>query len=186
MPAVPICGLPRKIRHNTVYYRNRAARLGALKLTFADAPALPAAFETLVRQHTDRWNLSGEPGVLADPRVLAWHREALPLLHAAGLLHLCTLRLDDEVLGVIYSLVDPPDRPNRTQYVYITTYSPAHADLSPGTLLLALAIDHATSEGIRTIDMLRGDEPYKRIWHFSPFATHGYTLAHPARTAAAA
>jgi CelD/BcsL family acetyltransferase involved in cellulose biosynthesis len=186
MPAAPISGLPSKIRRNAMYYRNRAARLGTLELTFAATPTLSTAFESLVRLHTDRWNQNGQPGVLADPGVLAWHREALPRLHEAGLLRLCTLRLDDEVLAVLYSLVDPPGRPDRTQYFYITAYSTAHADLRPGTLLLALAIDHAANEGIRTIDMLRGDEPYKRIWHLSPAASHGYTLAHPARAAAAA
>jgi CelD/BcsL family acetyltransferase involved in cellulose biosynthesis len=96
------------------------------------------------------------------------------------------VRLNGEVLAVLYSLVDPPGHVDRTQYFYITAYSPAHAELRPGTLLLALAIDHAANEGISTIDMLRGDEPYKRIWHLSCVATHGYTLAHPAHAAAAA
>jgi CelD/BcsL family acetyltransferase involved in cellulose biosynthesis len=186
MAAVPMSQLPAKIRRNAMYYRNRAARQGTLELTVADTAMLPGAFDSLVSLHTERWRQAGEPGVLTDPRVLAWHREALPLLQAAGLLRLCMLRLNGEVLGVLYSLVDPPGRPDRTQYFYITAYSPAHADLRPGTLLLALAIEQAAGEGVRTIDMLRGDEAYKRIWHLEPVATHGFTLPHPARTAAAA
>lgn len=185
MPAVPMADLPYKIRRNAMYYRNRAARQRSLELTFAEAHRLPTAFDDLIRLHTERWNQSGQPGVLADPRVLAWHREALPLLDQAGLLRLWTLELDGELLGIIYSLVDPPSRADRTQYFYITAYSTAHADLRPGTVLLALAIEQAAQQGIATIDMLRGDEAYKRIWHLEPTATYGYTLRRPARAAAA-
>ena len=185
MPAVAMAELPFKIRRNAMYYRNRAVRQGTLELSFAEAQHLPAAFDDLVRLHTQRWNQSGEPGVLADPRVLAWHQQALPLLDEAGLLRLCTLRLDREVLGVIYSLVDPPGRADRTQYFYITAYSTAHADLRPGTVLLALAIDEAAQQGIATIDMLRGDEAYKRLWHLESTAMLGYTLRRQAHAAAA-
>jgi len=40
-----------------------------------------------------------------------------------------------------------------------------HSDLRPGTVLIALATEHAAREGVRTIDMLRGDEGYKKFWH---------------------
>src|SRR5439155_12718303 len=137
------------------------------------AAGLAAACDTLVRLHTDRWQQAGEPGVLADSRVTAWHREAMPLLHAAGLLRLSTLRLNDEVLGVLYALADPPGRPERTEYFYLTAYSTERADLRPGTVLLALAIEEAARDGIVRIDMLRGDEPYNRIWHLEPAPTQG-------------
>lgn len=192
MPAVTMSELPVKIRRNAMYYRNRAARQGTLELVVADTNTQASSFDDLVRLHTDRWQRAGQAGIFSDERVIAWHREALPLLDEAGLLRIVSLRLNGEVLGVVYSLADPPDRadsrqrPARTQYFYITAYSPEHADLRPGTVLLALAIEQAAHEGVDTIDMLRGDEAYKRIWHLEPVATYGYTLPHPARTAAAA
>jgi len=176
MPAVPLERLPQKIRRNAMYYRNRAARLGALELRIADASTWSCEFEELYRLHTARWQQAGEPGVLADPRVPAWHREALPLLERAGLLRLVSLKLNGETLGVLYSLIDPPFRRERTQYFYLTAYAPQHAELRPGTLLLAAAIDHAAREGVGTIDMLRGDEPYKRLWHLDRRATRGFAL----------
>ncbi|HZP06166.1 MAG TPA: GNAT family N-acetyltransferase [Terracidiphilus sp.] len=176
MAAVPIAALPQKIRRNAMYYRNRARRQGSLELTVADASSWAESFDALVRLHTERWGQNGENGVLADPRVLAWHREVLPLLEQNGCLRLCTLRLEGEIIAVLYALVDPPSRPSRTQYFYLTAYSIHHADLRPGTLLLALAIEHAANEGVATIDMLRGDEAYKQLWHLERAPTRGFAL----------
>ena len=187
MPAVPISELPVKVRRNAMYYRNRAARQGSLSLEFATAATLGAMFDDLARLHTERWQQAGKPGVLADPRVLAWHREALPALHDAGLLRLYALRLDGETLAVAYALADPPVRATqgveRTEYVYIPAYSPQHADLRPGTVLLALAMEQAAKDGILTMDLLRGDEGYKQHWHVTQTATLAFRLRHPAATA---
>lgn len=183
MPAVRVDDLPTKIRRNVMYYRNRAARVGRLEFATAGASDWPAFFQSLVRLHAARWKQHGKPGVLADPCVLAWHREAIPLLQANGLLRLSTLRLNGDDIAVSYSLADPIVRPHRALYVYITAYSPGHADLRPGSLLLGYAIERAAEEGIETIDMLRGEEPYKRIWHAEPVPTYGFSLPREANQA---
>jgi CelD/BcsL family acetyltransferase involved in cellulose biosynthesis len=176
MRAVRMAELPRNIRRNSMYYRNRAMRLGKLELTATGASNWSESFDELERLHTSRWNQSGQPGVLADPRVLAWHREALPKLERNGMLRLCSLRLDDEIISVLYSLIDPPSRVRKTQFFYLTAYSTDHAELRPGTLLVALAIDAAAAEGVETIDMLRGDEGYKSQWHMEPVSTYGFAV----------
>ncbi|HEX5236241.1 MAG TPA: GNAT family N-acetyltransferase [Silvibacterium sp.] len=184
MPAVGMSDLPQKIRRNAMYYRNRAMRLGKLELTLADDSSVPATFDALRGLHRARWEICKQPGVLADKRVLAWHRESLQLLQKSGMLRLYRLTLSNEIIGVLYALVDPPSRPHRTQYFYLPAYSTAHAELRPGTLLTAFAIDSAAAEGVQTIDMLRGDEPYKRIWHLQPVATYGFAARNEAQRAA--
>ena len=176
MKAVAIASLPTKIRRNAMYYRNRARRRGSLQFTIADATTCGAQFEELVQLHTARWRESGQDGVLCAERVLAWHREAVPLLQAAGILRLMALRLDNETIALLYSLIDPPERAMRAQYFYLPAYSPAHADLRPGTLLLAEASEHAAAEGVTCIDMLRGHEQYKQLWHLEQVATTGVEL----------
>lgn len=176
MPAARVTDLPTKIRHNALYYRNRAARSGKLEFNVADASNLVESFDALQRLHTVRWRIHGEPGVLSDVRMLAWHREAIPQLHACGALRLCLLHLDSEVIAALYSLIDPTNRISRNQYVYITAYSPDHANLSPGTILLAEVLEQAFKEGVQTVDMLRGEEPYKRMWHVETVPTYGFTL----------
>jgi CelD/BcsL family acetyltransferase involved in cellulose biosynthesis len=180
MRAVPMPELPVKIRRNAMYYRNRAMRRGALELRTADPSNWPEFFNALVRLHTAQWRKRGEPGVLADPRVLAWHREAIPRLQSAALLRLCSLHLNGEVLGVAYSLADPVGRRSRTQYFYLPGYSGKYAELRPGTVLLALLTERAAEEGTDIIDMLRGEEEYKKTWHAEPFPTHGFAI-HSAR-----
>jgi CelD/BcsL family acetyltransferase involved in cellulose biosynthesis len=177
MPAVRMAELPQKIRRNAMYYRNRAMRLGKLELTVANESNWAASFDALQRLHTTRWEDCGQPGVLADQRVIAWHREAVPRLQRGGMLRLSSLSLNGETIGVLYSLIDPPSRPMRTQYFYLTAYSTGHAELRPGTLLLAFAIERAAEEGVRTIDMLRGDEAYKQIWHMERVPTYGFAIS---------
>lgn len=176
-PAVSIPSLPQKLRRNVMHHRNRAQRRGSLEFSLADEPSCLDAFEHLRRLHTEHWHQRGQEGVLADPRVVAWHREALPQLARDGILRLCVLQLAGEVIAVYYCLADPPGRESRTQYFYLPAYSPRHADLGPGTLLTAFAIERAAQEGIRTADLLRGDEPYKRDWHMEETATFGCNLS---------
>lgn len=176
MSAVRISELPQKIRRNVMYYRNRASRQGVLDLALADATACAESFDLLVSLHTERWRERGSSGVLADTRVQAWHREALPLLARSGILRLYTLRLRGEAIGIIYSLIDPADRTNRAQYFYLTGYSTRHSDLRPGTISIAMAVDHGFNDGARAIDMLRGDEEYKRLWHLERHPTYGFSI----------
>jgi len=174
MPAVTIAELPQKLGRNTKYYRRRAERAGNLEFAFADASNWAEIFEALMRLHTERWGERGEPGVFADERMVRWHRETLPRLLRAGLLRLSSLRLNGEIIAAYYSVIDPPERNPRTQYLYLPAYSIRHGDLRPGTLLTAMAVDHAAREGVRTIDMLRGEEEYKRLWHTEPTPTFGF------------
>ncbi len=129
--ALRMSDLPQKIRRNAMYYRNRALRQGTLELTIADESNWQEAFDTLISLHSQRWQVRGEEGVLSDDRVIAMHREAIPLLLAAGLLRLCCLRLDGEIIAVLYSVIDLPERAERRQYFYLTAFSPRTPSCGP-------------------------------------------------------
>jgi CelD/BcsL family acetyltransferase involved in cellulose biosynthesis len=177
VPATRIPDLPVKLRHNIMYYRNRAARRGTLEFRMADASNWPDFFDVLTQQHTAHWRERGYDGVLASARVQAWHREAIPHLQKSGLLRLCALQLDEVGIAVAYSLADGAERRHRAEYLYIHTYSLDHAELSPGTLLLAFAMEQAADEGIEALDLLRGDEPYKQLWPSEPVPTLSFALS---------
>lgn len=165
--------LPAKIRRNVAYYRTRAMQCGNLELTRAGDSDYLEAFDALVRLHTERWQAQAEPGVLSDPRILAWHRGAIPMLRASGLLRLYSLQLNGETIAAAYCLIDPPGRAERRLYIYITAHSVRCREFSPGTLLVGLIIERAVEEGARIVDFLRGDESYKHVWHPQPIATYG-------------
>jgi CelD/BcsL family acetyltransferase involved in cellulose biosynthesis len=44
-----------------------------------------------------------------------------------------------------------------------------------------LAVEHAAHEGVQTIDMLRGNEEYKKLWHTERVATFGFMRKRSAR-----
>lgn len=143
--------------------RRRAAEAGA-RFEEATEATLAEILDALFRLHAARWATRGEAGVLADPRVEAWHRDAAPGLLRAGLLRLFALRLEGRVVAVIHALADPPGRARRTLYLYLQGFDPALERLSPGLLLVGEAIGRAIAEGFAAADFLRGQERYKSFW----------------------
>ena len=49
-------------------------------------------------------------------------------------------------------------------YYYIGGFDPDCAAVSPGSLIIAHAVEQAVAEGCRTFDFLKGQEPYKYRW----------------------
>ncbi len=173
LPAVAVAGLPKKVRAEVLYFRNAAIGRGKLRLRVASEEDALGMFEQLVRLHTARWQAAGESGVLADAWVLAWHREAIPGLQRAGLLRLYALELAGEVVAVLYALRDAA---GRVESFYLIGSAPEHAEVHPGTLLTAMAMEHAAGEGVEVIDMLRGEEVYKKFWRVTEVPTFGFAV----------
>ncbi len=167
--------LPAKLAANVRRYCRRAEADGPLTFTVAASPEEALVFfDELVGLHTERWQARAESGVLADPRVRAHHREAIPALFAAGLLRIfrCSQKnTENEVLGVLYALADPPGRPVRSLYLYLIGINTRVAAWSPGTLLLHAVWEYARAEGIARLDLLRGGEAYKHLWGAKPQPT---------------
>jgi CelD/BcsL family acetyltransferase involved in cellulose biosynthesis len=156
--------LPASLRSRIAYAQRRLERAGRVEYETADTRSAPALLQALERLHALRWAERELPGVLAQDGVMAWHRECMPALLDCGVLRLLALRFDGEVIAVLYCLADPMDRAPRRWYDYIGGFDPAFAAFSPGTLLLAHAIEAARREGAVEFDFLRGAEAYKYRW----------------------
>lgn len=148
-------GMLRKLRMN----RNRAERAGGWAVRHATVDTLEADLACLVLLHGARWATAGEPGVLLDPAVLRFHRDATPGLLRAGLLRLATLHVGGSAAAAILALLGP-----RATFFYLQGYDPAHAFVSPGTVLLGAMLDEAAGEGRTEAHFLRGQEGYKYAW----------------------
>jgi CelD/BcsL family acetyltransferase involved in cellulose biosynthesis len=151
--------VPVRQRRNLRLARNRAARRGERVIEQADPETAPAFLDALFRLHGQRWQSRGETGVLAADPVQKFHREAVPGLMQAGLLRLYLLRFGREPAAAYYGFVHR----NRA-YSYLTGFSPEFPFESPGTLLLAHAIEQAFGEGVHEVHFLRGPETYKYAW----------------------
>jgi CelD/BcsL family acetyltransferase involved in cellulose biosynthesis len=142
------------------YLRRRAARDG---MPVSVEQAIPATFQRLfgelVRLHRLRWNQRGQAGMLS-PELEAFHRAAARRLLEERALRLYALSLGDQVAGVFYGY----SAHGRTIY-YLGGFDPGFARFSPGTLVVAHAIEHAlATDRARAFDFLRGAEAYKYAW----------------------
>ncbi|KAB0668516.1 GNAT family N-acetyltransferase [Oryzomonas sagensis] len=89
-------------------------------------------------------------------RVEALHRL---LAQESRMVRFYGLRLHDKLIAVIYGF----EFCNRFFY-YQVAHDPAYGDLSPGSVLLFLALENCCSKGVTEFNFLQGDESYKGIW----------------------
>ncbi len=158
-PGDGLANVPARTRRKLRMARHRAERAGGYAVETATAATRSALFDALVAVHRARWEAAGKPGVLTDPRVLAFHRDAQPGLLDAGLMRLLALRLaGGRVAAAFLQLLQP----GRVLF-YLAGYDPALTYHSPGTLLLGWALEQAAAEG-REAHFLRGAEGYKFAW----------------------
>lgn len=154
------------------YYRRRAARAGIGEAQHGCA----CDIEALADLHTRRWSREGRGGVFADPRMLAWQREALPLLEAAGLLRLYVLKSAVQTVAALCVLAA-----KSRSFYFIGGFDPQHAALGVGTVLVGHAIGEAEREGHSSFDFLRGGEAYKYRWGARDQPTRARYLIPPER-----
>jgi CelD/BcsL family acetyltransferase involved in cellulose biosynthesis/glycosyltransferase involved in cell wall biosynthesis len=144
---------------NLAYARRRLQRTARLSVERATAASLESDLQALFRLHTARWSDRGEPGVLADDDVQAFHRAAARGLLDRGWLQLYVLRVNGSTVAAYYGW----QARGRAVY-YIGGFDPEWSSLSPGGQLVEHALREAVREGARELDLLRGGEPYKYGW----------------------
>lgn len=144
-------------------YRRRARREGALRLERAgqgaDTGDRERLLDELFRLHALRWQRQGQPGVLAQPHLRAFHGQVSEAFAGRDALALYGLWLDDRLLACWYGF-----REGRTLCFYLSGFDPAAAHLGPGTLIVGMVIEDAIARGVTRLDFLRGSERYKYWW----------------------
>jgi CelD/BcsL family acetyltransferase involved in cellulose biosynthesis len=154
------------------YYRRRAERLGTALLESATRETLDATLGALADLHGGRWSGRGEPGVLADERVRAFHRDAACCLADEGLLRLYRLGIDGRPAAVFYGFTD-----RSRLHCYIGGFDSSLPHPGLGALMLGHAVEQAIGAGLREVHFLRGREPYKYAWGAVDLPMYGRRLA---------
>lgn len=166
----PVLTLPPALtksqRRKVVHDRHRADALGDVTAALAGSHEIDEALDALFALHAARWAAAGEPGVLADPAVQAFHRAAAPALAEAGLLRMAVVRHAGRVVAVLYGFRDAT-----RFHSYINGVDQTVPKQSFGTLAFACLIEAAVSEDAREFHFLRGEEPYKYAWGARPVQT---------------
>jgi CelD/BcsL family acetyltransferase involved in cellulose biosynthesis len=137
----------------------RAAAAGAVAVIRADSNRISGFMQDFFRLHEGRWRpIAGH--VCADPVVRALHLSAAQRMIDAGmLLRLYLLRVGNSTAAAYYGFTA-----KRTAYAYLSGFDPEFAELSPGTQIVAHAIEEAVREGAEEFHFLRGGEAYKYAW----------------------
>jgi len=151
---------------------NRARRRGAVEIAAIDPDQTSGFLETLFELHGRRWQSRGETGVLASEQVRRFHRDVAPALLQAGIAQLWQLRIGGRTAGAYYGFLHG----DRT-YAYLGGFDPAFDHESPGTILIAHAIEAAIRAGAREFDFLRGREAYKYDWGATDRLTYRRIIA---------
>jgi CelD/BcsL family acetyltransferase involved in cellulose biosynthesis len=139
--------------------QHRLERAGGARLEVATEATVHALLDALVHLHERRWRELGEEGVLADPRVRAFHHDVAPQLLANGCLRLFALHLRGTIIAVLYAMAW-----RGRFYCYLSGLDPDAHYYSPGVAIVRAAIEYAIANGLHEVDFLRGAEPYKYLW----------------------
>ncbi len=151
--------LSRRQRANLRNARSRLQKAGGGQVELASPGTLSEFLTDLFRLHTARWSDAGQPGVLHDESIQAFHRRAAPRLLERGWLRLYRLRRGDRTLAVVQSFFE-----HDTVFCYLQGYDPEFAYFSPGTQLMFAVMEDGVRSGMRMFDFLRGLESYKQHW----------------------
>jgi CelD/BcsL family acetyltransferase involved in cellulose biosynthesis len=142
------------------YYRRQ---LGDATFEEANAENLNELLQSLFDLHAARWQRRGMPGMLADDVIQEFHREVAKAMLDADTLRMYAIRSARRIVAAFYGFAGAT-----TIYYYLSGYDPELEKLSPGTLIIAHAVECAVRDGATTFDFLRGAEEYKSSWGAKP------------------
>jgi CelD/BcsL family acetyltransferase involved in cellulose biosynthesis len=141
------------------YYRRSLEREGALSFETPTAETIDAFMTELFDLHAARWKQRGLPGMLADSVDQAFHRQVARGMLETGSLRMYLMRVKETPAAIFYGFAH-----HGTIYYYLSGYDPALEKVSPGTVIVAHAIEQAVRDRATTFDFLRGAEDYKYAW----------------------
>lgn len=122
----------------------------------------PALLDEIIEVERHSWK-AREGSLRLEGRGRVFYESFLAKFSGQGQLELWLCRYDGLLLAYIITF--------RYQDIifyyngaYRSDYASFHADISPGSLLIACAVKDAHERGLKAFDFLRGDEPYKKLW----------------------
>ncbi len=150
--------LDKKERHEIRRKARRAEAAGDVALV--ESPDPLSDLEAFIDLHQARWGADGLfPPTAGGAQSRVFFRRLFELFGVDGPLRLSFLTISGRrvAAGVHF---ETPDR----LYYYNAGVDPTARDLSPGVVMVERFARRAIERGQRTMDFLRGDEPYKYEW----------------------
>jgi CelD/BcsL family acetyltransferase involved in cellulose biosynthesis len=149
---------PKDLRRNLRRCQLKARGLGDLRFDVSRT-ADPELLTALIDLHRERWQMTGESGMIEANRAAGFLRAAAEALADSGMLRIFTLWLNQRIASIILAF------PNGTTiFAYLSGFDPYFERLELGHELVAQALRYAHSQQYCWWDFLRGEEQYKLDW----------------------
>lgn len=152
----------RTVRKRYRWERNRLSTLPGFRI---EAPTsaieeLDEPLEVLAEMHNSRIQaIRGQPGSFERTGFRDFARRTVSACHSRGWVWLWTMRTDDACLASALCFF------HRGRLYYFLTGRSNHLPrISCGQILLAELVHASIAQGAHVVDLLEGDEPYKRHW----------------------
>ena len=140
---------------------------GRLKVTRVETrEQLQRLWPELIRLHQSRRSEVGTDGCFDYPRFASFLSSAVTRMLDAGMLRLYFAFADDRPVAAHLAFAD-----DQGWYYYQSGMDPNASELRPGLALFCYTLREAIADGLRTYDLMRGDESYKLRWKASRIAT---------------
>ncbi|MCL4782684.1 MAG: GNAT family N-acetyltransferase [Bryobacterales bacterium] len=146
-------------RVDTRRQRKRLAERGPVTLWLPET--LEQALEVLEEffvVHDEKWLSQGYPGQFQSPTVRKHYRELLSRLWNGGI-HFSTVRCGDTHVSYQFGF-----QSGGWFQWYRPSYRKEFHNFSPGKIHISLVLEEACRSGMKGVDFLLGDEPYKLTW----------------------
>jgi CelD/BcsL family acetyltransferase involved in cellulose biosynthesis len=176
-----LAGRPSRLRKEVARANRRAAAIGAVEVACCREPAeLIRGLQAVAILHGDRQRRQGRVPVFDDPRRMQFYRRLAALPGNP-------MRLTAWVVTVAGRPVAAQAgiHSGSTYFSLVAGFDGGYAALSPGTLIRARVYPMLMAEGVRSIDFLSGDVPFKRQWADREDTTGFFIIAAPRSRGAA-
>jgi CelD/BcsL family acetyltransferase involved in cellulose biosynthesis len=167
---------PQKLRYNLRARRRHLAQQGDLRVHHSMTPQdIARRLPDAVALHARRWAGQRTSTTFSSSATAQrFYARALGTLSALGQVDLAALELDGRLLAFALCFVR-----GEKLYYYLPGFDPDFARFAPSSLLLADLINWAFARGLRELDFMLGDEPYKAQWASGIRGTQRLLLAAP-------
>lgn len=120
---------------------------------------LPAALESLYRNHASRWQAKGEQGVFVDSRKREFYATLSEKLLRAGSLRFYFLKIDGKTVAQQFCFEH-----SGTVLLLQEGFDIEWATHNVGNVLRVMVLEHLIANGVRIYDFLAGMSRHKRHW----------------------
>jgi CelD/BcsL family acetyltransferase involved in cellulose biosynthesis len=152
--------LGRMMRYNLKRYSSKLEREHRVELKeYDEFGSVKEAMQIFFNLHQKRWESSGELGAFNTQLFRDFHVDLATCFAKKGWLSLDFLTVDDKPVAAKYCF-----KYNQKAYVYLGGWDPDYSRYRVGTLSAMYEIEKCIQGGLREYDMMRGNEPYKRLW----------------------